>query len=270
MRKQGDQLSVDFTGTSLQVESSWNTHQAVATSAIFYVLQSLSPDQIPETSGTLEAVQMTFPDRSLVSSCVPAGVAIGNVETSQRIVDVLLEALRQVLPQQIPACSQGTMNNLLFGGRRADGTPFVYYETLGGGAGANIDADGASAVQVHMTNTRNTPVEVFELELPVRVHQLKIRRKSGGIGLHRGGDGLIKEIEFLEPARVTLAGTRRQSGAPGASGGSAGMPGIEHVQISGTSSWKKLKPGQAIDVAPGDRIRVQTPGGGGWGPAEKH
>ena len=144
--KRKDQLQVSFEGTSLQVGSSWNTHQAVATSAIFYVLQSLSPDQIPETSGTLEAVQMQFPPASLVSSEAPAGVAIGNVETSQRIVDVLLAALRQLLPQQIPANSQGTMNNLLFGGNRADGSPFVYYETLGGGAGAGAEGDGASAV----------------------------------------------------------------------------------------------------------------------------
>ena len=265
VKKKGDQLLVDFHGTSLQVGTSWNTHEAVATSAIFYVLQALSPAQIPETSGTFKAVRMTFPEASLVSSQAPAGVAIGNVETSQRIVDVLLAALRSILPQQIPANSQGTMNNLLFGGRRADGRPFVYYETLGGGAGACAEGHGASAVQVHMTNTRNTPVEVFEQELPVRVHQLGLRRRSGGSGSHRGGEGLIKQIEFLEPARVTITGTRRQQGAAGAKGGGAGKKGVEHLRRSGSKKWSRLQPGQAIDVQPGDQIRIQTPGGGGWG-----
>ncbi len=269
VRKQADRLTVDFSGTSAQVSSSWNTHQAVATSAVFYVLQSLSPDQIPETSGTLEAVQMHFPTATLLSSQAPAGVAIGNVETSQRIVDVLLQALRSILPQQIPANSQGTMNNLLFGGRRSDGSPFVYYETLGGGAGASAQGAGASAVQVHMTNTRNTPVEVFEQELPVRVHQLGVRPNSGGRGVHRGGDGLLKQIEFLEPARVTLTGTRRVGGAAGADGGCSGKPGIEHLRRRGTNKWIRLQPGQAIDVQPGDQIRIQTPGGGGWGSPDR-
>ena len=256
-------LTVDFTGTSPQAPGSWNTHRAVVTSAVFYVLQSLSPDEIPETSGTLARVTLKLSPGSLVSSSAPAGVALGNVETSQRIVDVLLQALGKLLPGVVPASSQGTMNNLLFGGIRADGRPFVHYETLGGGAGGGPSGAGASAVQVHMTNTRNTPVEVLEAELPVRVTALGVRRGSGGRGRHRGGDGMVKEVEFLEPARVTVAASRRRQGPPGARGGRAGAPGLDTATLDGKST--PLEPGKPVDFQPGDKVRLATPGGGGWG-----
>jgi len=258
-------LRLDFSGTSPQVSGSWNTHRAVATSAVFYVLQSLSPDEIPETSGTLSRVILKLPKNSLVSSSAPAGVALGNVETSQRIVDVLLRALAGLLPEVVPASSQGTMNNLLFGGVRSDGSPFVHYETLGGGAGGGPAGPGASAVQVHMTNTRNTPVEVLESELPVRVKRLLLRRGSGGDGRHKGGNGMVKEIEFLAPARITVAASRRKHGPPGLKGGKAGKPGEDMATIAGESV--NLDSGIPIDVAPGDTIRLATPGGGGWGRA---
>jgi len=266
LQVRGGRLTVDFRGSSPQVPGSWNTHEAVATSAVFFVLQSLADDELPETSGTLEPVELLLPESSVVASGFPAGVALGNVETSQRIVDVLLAALRGLLPDQVPAASQGTMNNLLFGGRRADGTPFVYYETLGGGGGAGLSAAGAHAVQSHMTNTRNTPVEVFESELPVRVRELALRRGSGGRGARRGGDGLVKTVEFLEPARVTVAATRRRTRPAGAQGGEDGRAAADRVmRADGRSA--RAEGTQAME--PGDCIRISTPGGGGHGTAPR-
>jgi N-methylhydantoinase B len=269
IEKRGARLRLDFSGSSDQVMASWNTHKAVATSAVFYVLQALSSDEIPETSGTLSCVDLHFPPASVISAQFPAGVAIGNVETSQRIVDVILLALSKILDKALPACSQGTMNNVLFGGHHPDGRPFVYYETLAGGAGGGPAGVGASAVQVHMTNTRNTPVEVMENELPVRVVGLGIRRGSGGAGRSPGGDGICKEVEFLEAARLTVTGTRRHSGAPGIHGGSAGKPGYEEILRQGSKRYQRLQPGVTIEVRPGDRLRIHTPGGGGWGKPPK-
>ena len=264
---QSGKLRFDFSGTSPQVSGSWNTHQAVVASAVFYLLQSLAGEHLPETSGTLRCVQWKLPKRSLVASEPPAGVALGNVETSQRIVDVCMEALRPLFADAIPACSQGTMNNFLFGLRTKEGMS-VYYETLCGGAGASADAHGASVVQSHMTNTRNTPIEVMEVELPVRVHQLRIRKGSGGKGRHRGGDGLVKEVEFLADARVTVAGTRRQEGAPGAEGGDAGQAGRDSLLRKNQPS-QRLSCGESVDLKKGDRIIIRSPGGGGWGPPNK-
>ncbi|RMH02878.1 MAG: hydantoinase B/oxoprolinase family protein, partial [Planctomycetota bacterium] len=220
----GGRLRADFAGTSPQVAASWNTHRAVVCSALFYVLRSLAPEELPESGGVLERIDLRLPPRSLVSSAFPAGVAAGNVETSQRLVDLLLAALAGLLGSRVPAASQGTMNNWTAGGARPDGSQWVCYETLGGGAGAGPGGPGASAVQVHMTNTRNTPVEVLEAELPVLVRSLRLRRGSGGGGRHRGGDGLVKEIEFLVPARVAVIATRRCSAAAGRNGGGPGRP----------------------------------------------
>jgi len=255
-------LQVDFRGSSPQVPGSWNTHQAVATSAVFFVLQALAPDELPETSGTLDPVDLLLPEASVIASTTPAGVALGNVETSQRIVDVLLAALRKLLPGQVPAASQGTMNNLLFGGTRADGRPFVYYETLGGGGGAGPDGPGASAVQSMMTNTRNTPVEVMEAELPVRVLELALRRGSGGKGAHRGGEGLLKRVQFLVPARVTVAATRRRTRPAGAQGGGPGQSATDRIRrVDGRS--EPAVGTRALE--PGDVVEVRSPGGGGYG-----
>lgn len=266
--KSGGSLRLDFRSSSGQVPGSWNTHASVATSAVFYALQSLSPREIPETSGTLRPVEVLLPEASVISSQAPAGVAIGNVETSQRIVDVVLAAFQGLFGTVIPAASQGTMNNVLFGGIRGDGRPFVHYETLAGGAGAGAQGPGADAVQVHMTNTRNTPIEVLESELPVRVTRLALRRGSGGRGQHRGGHGMVKEYEFLEAARVTLTGTRRFSQAPGAFGGLGGKRGADWWIPAGKTRRQRVVPGVTQQAQPGDRLRVETPGGGGYGRPE--
>lgn len=261
--RSGRGLLLDFSASSAQVAGGWNTHRAVATSAVFHLLQSLGDGALPETSGALEALEIRLPPASLLCSESPAGVALGNVETSQRVVDLLLQALDQLMPGQFPAASQGTMNNLLFGGRRADGTPFVTYETLGGGAGAGPGGAGASGVQVHMTNTRNTPVEVLELEQPVRVLRLSLRKNSGGRGKFQGGNGLIKEIVFTESVTATVAGTRRQSAPPGAFGGNAGVCGRDRAFFGGR--WHRLRAGKPIELNAGEIISIETPGGGGFG-----
>jgi len=265
LHRKGEGLLLDFTGSSTQVPGGWNTHRAVATSAVFHLLQSLGDGALPETSGALEALDIRLPQASLLCSESPAGVALGNVETSQRVVDLLLQALDRLMPGQFPAASQGSMNNLLFGGRRPDGSPFVTYETLGGGAGAGPLGPGASAVQVHMTNTRNTPIEVLEWEQPVRVMRLALRRNSGGDGKHRGGDGLIKEVAFLAPVTLTVAGTRRHSVPPGAFGGGNGKTGRDRAFLRGR--WHRLRAGEPLSLQAGDRISIETPGGGGFGKA---
>lgn len=257
-------LTLDFRGSSAQVPGSWNTHRAVTTSAVFYVLQCLGEGALPETSGTLDPVQVLLPESSLVSSEHPAGVALGNVETSQRLVDLLLEALGQLFPGRFPASSQGTMNNLLFGGKKEDGSPFVHYETLAGGAGAGPAGPGADAIQSHMTNTRNTPVEVLEHEMPLRVTRLALRRGSGGAGKHRGGLGMVKEIAFLAPVRLSVAATRRFAPPEGLAGGAPGAVALDQVGAQG-KGMRRLPPGQSVVLECGGRVRISTPGGGGWG-----
>jgi N-methylhydantoinase B len=191
-------------------------------------------------------------------------VAGGNVETSQRIVDVVLGALAQALPDRIPAASQGTMNNVAVGGYDPErGRPFAYYETVGGGAGAGPTGDGLSGVHVHMTNTLNTPVEALEYAYPFRVRRYALRRGSGGAGRHRGGDGLVREIEFLSPATVTLLTERRRTAPYGLQGGQPGAPGRNLLM---RDNHEEELPGKAeCDVNPGDILSLQTPGGGGWG-----
>jgi len=260
--RKGHGLLLDFSGSEGQVAGGWNTHRAVATSAVFHLLQSLGEGALPETSGALEPLDIRLPAASVLASEAPAGVALGNVETSQRIVDLLLQALDRLMPGKFPAASQGSMNNLLFGGQNHQGQPFISYETLGGGAGAGPRGPGASGVQVHMTNTRNTPIEVLEREQPVRVTQLALRRGSGGRGLFRGGEGLIKEIVFLKPVTVTVAGSRRVSPPPGAHGGRPGGVGRDRVLRAGR--WQRLRAGVPLALAAGDHVRVETPGGGGF------
>ncbi|HWQ14045.1 MAG TPA: hydantoinase B/oxoprolinase family protein, partial [Roseiflexaceae bacterium] len=200
---------------------------------------------------------------SLLNPRPPAPVAGGNVETAQRVVDVVLGALAQALPDRIPAASAGTMNNWTFGGLGADGAPFAYYETLGGGMGARPGADGLSGVQVHMTNTLNTPVEALERQFPVRVRRYGLRRGSGGAGATRGGDGLVREVEFLAPVTVSLLTERRARGPYGLRGGRPGAPG-RNTLLSGGHA--RPLPGKAtVELAPGDALRIETPGGGGFG-----
>jgi N-methylhydantoinase B len=263
VRKRGARIVFDFSNSSPQVPGSWNTHRAVTLSAVFYVLRSLAPEELPETSGVLEAVDLVLPTASVLSSTAPAGVAAGNTETSQRIVDVIYLALAGLLGDRIPAASQGTMNNVCFGGRRRDGSEFVHYETIGGGAGAGPRGPGADALQVHMTNTRNTPIEVFEEDVPVRVTRLAVRRGSGGAGRHRGGNGIVKEWEFFVPTRVSIMATRRRSQPWGAAGGGPGRSGADWLLSGGRR--RKLASGSVFTAQAGDRLRIETPGGGGWG-----
>ncbi|MDZ4700253.1 MAG: hydantoinase B/oxoprolinase family protein, partial [Rhodothermales bacterium] len=200
----------------------------------------------------------------LVNARPPAAVAGGNVETSQRIVDVALGALAQAMPDRVPAASQGTMNNLTIGGARADRTPFAYYETIGGGMGAGPNADGLSGVQVHMTNTRNTPVEALEMNYPFRVTRYALRAGSGGAGFHNGGDGIVREYLFLGPATVTMLSERRRQGPPGLAGGQDGTTG-RNTLIHPDGAETPLPGKFSRRFEAGDRLRIETPGGGGWG-----
>ncbi len=201
---------------------------------------------------------------TVVDALPPAAVAAGNVETSQRIVDVLLRALGQALPDLIPACSSGTMNNFTAGGRdQSDGSIFAYYETVAGGMGASPGGDGLSGVHTHMTNSLNTPIEALEHEIPVRVRHYSLRRGSGGSGLQRGGDGLRRDLELLTPAHVCILSERRRYAPCGAAGGQPGARGENWLCRAG--EWEQLHGKVSIEALPGDIISIRTPGGGGWG-----
>ncbi len=261
----GDALTADFTGTSPQRPGCINAPRAITESAVLYVVRCLTGDDAPINQGCMRPVSVVAPERSLVNPEPPAGVAGGNVETSQRIVDVLLGALAQAVPALIPAASQGTMNNMIVGGHHhVTGRPYVYYETIGGGAGAGPETAGESAVQSHMTNTRNTPIEAIEHQFPLRLVRYAVRRGSGGSGLHRGGDGIIREVLFLAPATITVISERRRSRPYGLSGGAPGQPG-KTVLLKGGVEEVLLPTKLTIQVEAGDVISMQTPGGGGWG-----
>jgi len=212
----------------------------------------------------MKSVSLLLPEASVVNAVWPASVAAGNVETSQRITDVLFRAFALALPDLMPALSQGTMNNMTIGGiDPRSGEPFAYYETVGGGMGAGPDADGLSGVHVHMSNSLNTPIEALEHSYPFRLTAYGIRRGSGGDGLHRGGDGLRRDVMVLTPARVTLLSERRATGPGGARGGSDGAAG-ENLLIR--EGQEKPLPGKAtFSVETGDVISIRSPGGGGWG-----
>lgn len=259
---------VDFAGSAAQVPGGVNANFAVTLAAVHYVFRAIADTPIPVNAGMMRPIRVAAPLGSVVNAVPPAAVAGGNVETSQRIVDVLLRALARALPERVPAASSGTMNNLALGGfDRRRGRPFSYYETVGGGAGAGPLRPGCSAVHTHMTNTMNTPIEALEAELPLRIVRYAVRRGSGGNGLHRGGDGIDREIEFLDAAEVTLLTDRRRAGAYGASRGLPGKPGVDQL-VRGRSI--RLLPGKvALRVRSGDRIRLRTPGGGGWGQPKK-
>jgi N-methylhydantoinase B len=257
-------IAIDFTGTDPQADGPVNANLAVTQSAIYYVLRCLLAADAPATSGILRPVRLVAPEGTLVNASMPAAMAAGNVETSQRITDVLLGALSQAAPARIPAASSGTMNNLTFGGTDPrSGRRFAWYETIAGGMGASARGGGMSAVHTHMTNSWNTPIEAFEHAYPVRVRQYRVRRGSGGAGKHRGGDGIVRELEFLCPADVTVLADRRERGPYGLAGGSAGDAGKTlHV----TGKGEVALPGKVrLNVVSGERIRVETPGGGGFG-----
>lgn len=253
-------LRVDFSGTDPQVASNVNCPLSVTAAAVYYVLYCLMPPGTPACAGSLRPVGLHAPPGCLVNARPPAAVAAGNVETSQRLVDVLLRALTAAAPELVPAASAGTMNNVAMG---ATGPPqaWDYYETIGGGGGASSRGRGLDARQTHMTNTLNTPVEILESNYPVRIAHYAVRRGSGGAGRHRGGDGIVREYEFLAPAAVTLLSDRREHAPWGSAGGTDGARGRN--SLNGRTLPGRIE----IDVVAGDRLRIETPGGGGWGHA---
>ncbi len=260
-------LTVDFTGTSPEMTTSnINAVEAVTVSAVLYCVRCLADPRTPTNAGAAVPVTVIAPEGSLVRARPPRAVAAGNVETSQRIVDVVLGALAQAAPRRVPAASQGTMNNITIGGSdHRTRSAFAYYETLAGGAGGGPGGPGGSAVHTHMTNTMNTPVEALEYAYPFRVVEYRIRRGSGGAGIHGGGDGLVRSVEFLGPATATILSERRSRGPWGMNGGADGMPGRNRMHRAGTGPIEELPAVVSTSVGPGDVLTVETPGGGGWG-----
>jgi N-methylhydantoinase B/oxoprolinase/acetone carboxylase alpha subunit len=265
VRIRGAAAEVDFSGTDPQTEGGVNANFAITLSASLYAFRCLVRDDILYNAGIARVVRVTAPEGSLVNASRPAAVAAGNVECSQRITDVVLGALARALPDVVPAASQGTMNNVTLGGTHPDtGAPFAYYETLGGGMGGRNGLAGLSGVHTHMSNTRNTPVEAIEQYLPVRIRQYRLRQGSGGAGAFPGGDGLVREYEALTPLTVTVLSERRASQPYGARGGAPGACGRNTlVRADGAEA---VLPGKVrLELRAGDRLRIETPGGGGWG-----
>jgi N-methylhydantoinase B len=255
---------IDFSGSSPQVASSMNAVFSITYSATCYVFRCLLPEDAPANAGLMRPISVHAPERSIVNAEFPAAVAAGNVETSQRIVDVLLRALAQAIPERIPAASSGTMSNLTIGGiDPRTQKPFAYYETIAGGMGARPEADGLSGVHTHMTNSLNTPVEALEYAYPFRMRRYSYRPGSGGGGEFRGGHGLIREIELLADAQVTLLSDRRKFQPYGLAGGGPGAPSSAKM-ISGDRQ-RSLSAKGSIFARAGDIVRIETPGGGGWG-----
>ena len=261
---------VDFTGSSPQCAGSINAVAAIAESAVFYVFRCLVEEQVPATSGLMNPIQVIAPAGTIVNARAPAAVAGGNVETSQRIVDTLLRALARAIPQRIPAASQGTMNNLTLGGSdpRHGDAPFAYYETIAGGAGAGPGSPGRAATHTHMTNSLNTPTEALEHAYPVLVRRYAIRRGSGGRGRYDGGEGIVREIEFLTDVQVGVLSDRRKGRPYGLSGGHDGSAGKNQIIVSGRA--KKIPSKSSLYAPAGAVLRIETPGGGGWGPPSQN
>ncbi|MEO6026971.1 MAG: hydantoinase B/oxoprolinase family protein [Candidatus Binatia bacterium] len=268
VRLAGSRAQVDFAGSAPQVEGSVNANYAITLSAVFYVFTALGHEAIPPNEGVLRCLDVHAPAGSVVNANFPAAVAGGNVETSQRIVDVLLRALAGAAPDRIPAASQGSMNNLAVGGfDRRRGRAFSYYETVAGGAGGGPNGPGASGIHTHMTNTLNTPIEALEAYYPFLVTRYGLRPGSGGRGRGRGGDGLVREIQFLEDADVTLLTERRRVSPWGLAGGADGRRGRNALVRDGRA--RALPSKINFRVQAGDAVRIETPGGGGWGRASR-
>jgi N-methylhydantoinase B len=261
-------IAIDFTGSCAQVKGSVNAVRSITLSACFYLLRCLLGDDAPSTAGILRPLTLITPEGTIVNALPPAPVAGGNVETSQRIVDVLLRALAQAIPERVPAASAGTMSNLTIGGvDHRTNSQFTYYETAAGGAGARPGMDGSSGVQTHMTNSLNTPIEALEYACPFRMHRYAYRQQSGGDGEYKGGNGLIREIELLADAQVTLLADRRNFRPYGLSGGEEGAPGRASVTQASTGETIQLPGKCSQPLRQGDILRLETPGGGGWGEA---
>ena len=255
---------VDFAGSAPACRGSVNAVMAITTSAVFYAFRCLLGEEVPACAGLMDPIEVRAPLGSVLNAQPPAAVAAGNVETVQRIVDVLLRALAKALPHRIPAASSGTMNNLSFGGvDHRSGQAFAYYETIGGGMGARPTADGLSGVHTHMTNSLNTPIEALESAYPVRVRRYSLRRGSGGAGQYRGGDGIIREVEFLTAVRGSILSERRRLQPYGLAGGKPGKAGRNQLILPRGVQELSSK---AVFYAPeGSILRIETPGGGGWG-----
>lgn len=266
---EGASLRIDFTGTDPQVEGGINAVAAITSSACRYVVrcavEALLGEPLPAGGGSMSAVELILPEGSLVNARLPASVAAGNVETSQRITDILIRAFGKALPDLMPALSQGTMNNTTVGGTDPrTGENFAYYETVGGGMGAGPTGPGLSGVHVHMSNSLNTPVEALEHAYPFRVVRYGIRRGTGGAGTHAGGDGLRRDLMILVPARVALLCERRAVGPAGVRGGRDGAPGANVLIRKGVE--RHLPSKTTFSVQPDDIVSIRSPGGGGWGP----
>ncbi len=258
----GGRARIDFSGTAPQTRGPVNANLAVTRSAVLYVFTALAGEAIPPNEGLARPLDITAPEGSLVHAREPAAVAGGNVETSQRIVDVLLRALAAAAPDRIPAASCGSMNNVALGST-AGPRPFAYYETIAGGAGGGPSRAGASAVHTHMTNTMNTPIEALAAYYPLVVRRYAVRARSGGRGRHPGGAGVVREIEFLGDAEVTLLGERRRVPPYGLAGGKPGAPGRDWLMHG--ARRHRLPAKTTLRVRRGDRLRIETPGGGGFG-----
>jgi N-methylhydantoinase B len=261
---EADRVIADFDGTDPQVPAGCNAVLAVTESAAGFVHRMLTDPHAPPNEGCFRSLEVRAPAGSVVHATFPAPVAAGNVETSQRVVDVLLGAFAQALPDIVPAASQGTMNNLLLGAAGGAGRPYSYYETIAGGEGGTPQRPGMSGVHTGMTNTRNTPAEAMELAYPLRVWRAELRRGSGGAGLHPGGDGVVREVEVLEPSILTLQTERRARGPWGLAGGADGAPG-RNVLVRADGTEEVLPAAGTWRLEPGERIRIETPGGAGWG-----
>ena len=261
----GSQAVVDFRGSSKKVRGCLNAPLSVTTSAVLYCFQCLCGEDTPLNSGTLRPIEIRVDQDSILNARYPSAVVGGNVETSQRIVDVVFGALALAIPEIIQAASAGTMNNLAFGSPRniPSENSYAYYETIAGGMGARAGGDGANAVHTHMTNTLNTPVEAIERELPVMVESYSIRKGSGGAGRFRGGDGIIRQYRFLQDSHVSLITERRKRSPWGTQGGEDGKSGVNTI-VSGNEG-KRLPSKCSIEVKTGEVVRIETPGGGGWG-----
>jgi len=251
-------VDADFSGTASQVEGNVNCPLAVAAAAVYYVFRCLMPAQIPACAGAFRPIRLHAPEGCLLNARKPGAVAAGNVETSTRVVDVVLGALAQAIPDRVPAASHGSMNNLAMGSADA-ADPWDYYETIGGGMGAGPRGGGLSGLQTHMTNTLNTPVEVLESRFPVQALCYGLRPGSGGGGARRGGDGLVREFRFLSPGHYTLLTERRSRRPWGIAGGEDASPGVN--LLNGEPLPAKCEG----ELAVGDRLRIETAGGGGWG-----
>jgi len=261
----GEQVTVDFTGSAPQVAGAVNAVEAITVSAVSYCFRCLIGGDVPASAGLIEPIDVIAPKGTVVNALPPSSVAGGNVETSQRIVDVVFKALSQAIPDRIPAASQGTMNNLTIGGiDPRTGKEFSYYETVAGGMGARPTLDGMNATHTHMTNSLNTPAEALEYAYPLRVREYRIRKRSGGKGKRKGGDGALREIETLAPVSVALLSDRRKLAPYGLEGGGDGERGRAFI-IRRDGRREELTSKGSWQLEAGDRVRIETPGGGGFG-----